>query len=78
MPAVPVLKKFSATRVVMYAGDHLLPHVHIQFRDGPECTVEIDSLKLVGKITRRDIRDELLWIESNQVFLLSEWRRLNP
>nr|NDG08590.1 DUF4160 domain-containing protein [Oxalobacteraceae bacterium] len=42
------------------------------------CTVEIDSLKLVGKITRRDIRDELLWIESNQVFLLSEWRRLNP
>ncbi|MFM7658936.1 MAG: DUF4160 domain-containing protein, partial [Burkholderiaceae bacterium] len=31
----------------MYAGDHLLPHVHIQLRDGRECTVEIGSLKVV-------------------------------
>ncbi|NCW51617.1 MAG: DUF4160 domain-containing protein, partial [Betaproteobacteria bacterium] len=26
--------KFSASRVVMYAGDHLLAHVHVQLRDG--------------------------------------------
>ncbi|NCV86828.1 MAG: DUF4160 domain-containing protein [Oxalobacteraceae bacterium] len=69
------LIKICHLRVAFF---HLLPHVHSQFRDGRECTVEIDSLKLVGKITRRHLRDELLWIESNQVFLLSEWRRLNP
>jgi hypothetical protein len=75
---MPVLKKFSATRVVMYAGDHLLPHVHVQLRDGRECTVEIDSLKVVGRVSARELREELRWIESNQVFLLFEWRRLNP
>jgi len=62
----------------MNAGDHLLPHVHVQLRDGRECTVEIDSLKVVGKVSAREFREELRWIESNQVFLLFEWRRLNP
>jgi hypothetical protein len=75
---MPVLKKFSATRVVMYAGDHLLPHVHIQLRDGRECTVEINSLKVIGRVAARDLKEEIRWIESNQVFLLSAWRRLNP
>jgi hypothetical protein len=31
---MPVMTKFSASRVVMYAGDHLLAHVHVQLRDG--------------------------------------------
>jgi hypothetical protein len=75
---MPVLKKFSAARVIMYAGDHLLPHAHIQLTDGRECTVEIVSLKVVGRITTREIREELRWIESNRALLLSEWRRLNP
>jgi hypothetical protein len=75
---MPVLKKFSASRIVMYAGDHLLPHVHIQLRDGRECTVEIGSLKVVGKVEVRNIKEELRWIESNYALLLSEWRRLNP
>jgi hypothetical protein len=60
---MPVLRKFSASRVVMYAGDHLLAHVHVQLRDGRECTVELDSLILVGRIAMREIREALLWIE---------------
>lgn len=75
---MPVLRKFSASRVVMYAGDHLLAHVHVQLRDGRECTVELDSLTLVGRIAMREIREELLWIESNRAWLQDEWRRLNP
>lgn len=75
---MPVLRKFSASRVVMYAGDHLLAHVHVQLRDGRECTVELDSLILVGRIAMREIREELLWIESNRAWLQDEWRRLNP
>ncbi|MFM7669415.1 MAG: DUF4160 domain-containing protein, partial [Betaproteobacteria bacterium] len=57
----------------MYAGDHLFPHVHVQLRDGRGCTVEIDSLKVVGRVSARELREELRWIESNQVFLLFEW-----
>ena len=75
---MPVMHKFSASRVVMYAGDHLLAHVHVQLRDGRECTVELDSLAIVGRIAAREIREEVLWIESARVWLHEEWRRLNP
>jgi ribosomal protein L2 len=75
---MPVMHKLSSSRVVMYAGDHLLAHVHIQLRDGRECTVELDSLAIVGRIALREIREELLWIASNRVWLHEEWLRLNP
>ncbi len=54
---MPVMHKFYASRVVMYAGDHLLAHVHVQLRDGRECTVELDSLAIVGRISAREIRE---------------------
>ncbi len=75
---MPVMQKFSASRVVMYAGDHLRAHVHVQLRDGRECTVELDHLSIVGRIADREIRVELSWIQSNRAWLIQEWRRLNP
>ena len=72
------MHKFDASRVVMYAGDHLLAHVHVQLRDGRECTVELDSLAIVGRISAREIREELSWIDSNRTWLHHDWRRLNP
>ena len=75
---MPVLQRFPASRVLLYAGDHLLPHVHVKLRDGRECTVDIDSLEIQGRITVREIREELDWIESHRAFLLGEWRRYNP
>ena len=72
------MNKFSASRVLMYAGDHLLTHVHVQLRDGREGTVELKSLTIIGRIAAREIRDELSWIESNRAWLHQEWRRLNP
>ena len=75
---MPVLQKFSASRVVIYAGDHLLAHVHVQLRDGRECTEAIDSLTIVGRVAAREIREELRWIESNRALLHGQWRRLNP
>lgn len=75
---MPVFHKFKASRVVIYAGDHLLPHVHVFLSDGQECTVELDSLKLVGRITAREIRDELQWIEAHRAWLHDQWMRYNP
>ena len=75
---MPVLQKFASSRVVMYAADHLLAHVHVILRDGRECTVELDSRKIVGRVTAREIREALQWIESNRAYLHEEWRRLNP
>jgi hypothetical protein len=62
----------------MYAGDHLPPHIHVKLSDGRECIVDIESLKIQGRIAAREIREELIWIESNRAFLHGEWRRYNP
>ena len=75
---VPVVCRFSASRIVLYARDHLVAHVHVQLRDGRECTVDLESLAIVGRIAAREIREELHWIESNRARLRDEWSRLNP
>lgn len=75
---MPVMDKFSASRMVMSAGNHPLAHVHVQVRNGCECTVEVDNSIIVGRNTVHDIRDELSWIEANRAWLHKEWRRLNP
>jgi hypothetical protein len=36
----------------------MLAHVDVQLRDGRACTVELDSLAIVGRIATREIRDE--------------------
>lgn len=76
--SMPVMHKCSASRVVIYAGDHLLAHVYVLLSDGRECTVELDSLAIVGRIAAREIREELSWVEPNRAWLHQEWRRLDP
>ena len=75
---MPVMHKFSASRVVMYSGDHLPPHVHVLLRDVRECTVELDGLAIAGRVAAREIREALQWIESHRAWLHGEWRRYNP
>lgn len=75
---MPTLQRFDNARVVMYLDDHPPPHVHVRLRDGRECTVEIDSLEVNGRIVQREIREALAWVEANRVFLHDEWRRCCP
>lgn len=75
---MPTLQRFPASRVLMVADDHLLPHVHAKRNDGRECTVDIDTREIKGRIAAREIRDELTWIASNRALLHGEWRRYNP
>jgi len=75
---MPTLQRFDNARVVMYLDDHPPPHVHVRLRDGRECTVEIDSLEVNGRIVQREIREALAWVEANRVFLHDEWRRYCP
>lgn len=101
---MPVLQRFPASRILLYAGDPLLPHVHVDLSapraglrpappwgqrtrgaalrfpesDGRECTVDIETLAIKGRIAAREIREELEWIPSKHPALLDEWRRYNP
>lgn len=75
---MPIIQRFTASRIVLHAGDHLLPHVHIKLSDGRECTVELDSLAVTGRVLAREIRLELEWIRANRHTLHTEWQRYNP
>ena len=43
---MPKLKQFAGCRIAIYPRDHRPPHVHVEFRDGSRCTVEIESLRV--------------------------------
>lgn len=72
------LKRFDRCRVLMYLIDHPPPHVHVKLRDGRDCTVDLESFEIRGRVAEREIRETLAWIKSSQADLLNEWRRNNP
>ena len=75
---MPILQRFDNVRVLMYLDDHPPPHVYVKLRDGRECTVDLDSFAIKGRIAEREIRETLAWIAAQQGFLHNEWRRYNP
>lgn len=69
------LQRFDGSRVVMYLDDHPPPHVHVKLRDGRDCTVDLASMKIKGRVAEREIRDALAWIRAHQAYLQDEWQR---
>ena len=69
------LQRFDSSRVVMYLDDHPPPHVHVKLRDGRDCTVDLDSFEIKGRIAEREIREALAWIKTNQIDLQHQWQR---
>ena len=75
---MPTLQRFSDCRVLTYLGDHPPPHVHVVKNDGRDAIVEIETLRVIGKLAGREIRETLQWIATQKAFLLNEWTRYNP
>ena len=69
------LQRFDSSRVVMYLDDHPPPHVHVKLRDGRDCTVDLDSFEIKGRVAEREIREGLAWIKTHQVDLQHQWQR---
>lgn len=69
------LQRFDHSRVVMYLDDHPPPHVHVKLHDGRDCTVELDSFAIKGRVAQREIREALAWIRANQAPLQEQWQR---
>jgi|GEM_PF-1392194 hypothetical protein len=72
---MPTLQRLPASRVLMVADDHLLPHVHVKRNDGCECTVDIDTREIKGRIAAREIRDELAWIAAKTISTVQDLTR---
>jgi len=69
------LQRFDSSRVVMYLDDHSPPHVHVKLRDGRDCTVDLHSFEIKGRVAEREIREALAWIKTHQVDLQQHWQR---
>lgn len=69
------LQRFDSSRVVMYLDDHPPPHVHVKLRDGRDCTVDLDSFEIKGRVAEREIREALAWIKTHQAVLQHQWQR---
>ena len=73
--ACALLALFLHSRVLMYLDDLPPPHVHVKLRDGRDCTIDLENLEIRGRVAEREIRDALLWIQSQKIDLLSKWQR---
>ena len=74
---MPTLKAFRDCRISMYPRDHAPPHVHVEFRDGDRCTVEVRSLKVRGSVhPRRKLARALAWIEARREQLMERWKEI--
>jgi hypothetical protein len=72
---MPTLKVFHHCRIAMYPRDHRPAHVHVEFRDGDRCTVEIASLRVNGQVRPASrLTPALAWIAANRANLLATWK----
>lgn len=69
------LQRFDSSRVVIYLDDHPPPHVHVKMRDGRDCTVDLETFAIKGRIAEREIREALAWIRTHQSELQHQWQR---
>jgi hypothetical protein len=68
------MSRATATKVPIF-GDHPPPHVHVVKSDGRDAIVEIESLRVIGKLASRETREALHWIATQKAYLLKEWTR---
>jgi hypothetical protein len=74
---VPKLKQFPGCRIAIYPRHHRPPHVHVEFRDGSRCTVEIETLLVTGMVRpSRRLKQPLTWIAANRSRLLAKWKEI--
>lgn len=74
---MPVIKRFGAVSLRLYADDHHPPHFHIV---GPEFQLLVrlsDLTTLAGEAHASDIVEVLAWARENQSLLARKWAELN-
>lgn len=65
-------------KIAVYAGDHGVPHFHIE-GPGFRASVAIATLEvIVGAVPRRVLVAALAWALTHQGELQAKWEELNP
>jgi hypothetical protein len=74
---MPVLQRFGAVSLRMYADDHHPPHFHIV---GPEFQVLVrisDLTVIAGEARRSQIAQAMAWAQTHRKMLALKWAALN-
>ena len=74
---MPILRRFGAATVRMYADDHRPPHFHIV---GPDFQVLVrisDLAVIAGEARQSQIAGPLDWARRNREMLALKWAELN-
>lgn len=65
-------------KIAVYAGDHGVPHFHIE-GPGFRCSVAIATFEvIIGAVPRRVLVEALSWAAERRAELLVKWQELNP
>ena len=74
---MPILQRFGAVSVRMYAGDHRPPHFHIVAPDF-QVLVRISDLTVIaGEARPGQIAEVLAWARAHRESLALTWTELN-
>ncbi|MCW2285645.1 hypothetical protein M2323_003538 [Rhodoblastus acidophilus] len=74
---MPVLQRFGAVSLRIYADDHRPPHFHIV---SPEFQVLVrmsDWAVIAGDARAADLAEALAWAREHKAFLALKWAELN-
>jgi len=74
---MPVLQRFGAVSLRMYADDHRPPHFHIVAPDFQALVRIADLTVLAGDARPGDIAEALEWAREHQELLALKWAELN-
>ena len=70
---MPEVSRFYGIIIKMYFGDHNPPHFHIEYQDN-EATMDINTGKINGKMSRRSLKLVYEWLDENKEALLENWK----
>lgn len=73
---MPLIDKIDGISILIFPKDHNPPHIHVHCA-GQMVSIQIKTLKIVGKMQSKTLKKATKWIEDNQLELLNKWENIN-
>ena len=74
---MPIIERFGAVSIRMYADDHHPPHFHIIGPDFQVLVRILDSQVMAGEARAAQIAEAMVWAKAHRETLALKWAELN-
>jgi hypothetical protein len=75
---MPNIAYFEGIKINIYNGDHLPPHVHVEYGNEEALLVIVDGSIYAGWLPPKQLKKASEWLYNNQVAADSTFKYLNP